>query len=149
MSKPSKNGRKTDDGKFAPGNRYGQGRPQGSRNKATVAVQELLDGEAEALTRKAIELAKNGDMAALRLCLERLCPPRRERLISVELPNVKDAPDTAKAIGAALAAAATGKITPGEAQALTSMIDCQRKSIEAAEIERRLSALEKQMKVTR
>ena len=53
------------------------GRPNGSRNKASVAVDALLDGEAEALTRKAIDLALAGDTVALRLCMERICPPRR------------------------------------------------------------------------
>ena len=51
------------------------GRPKGALNKATLATQALLDGEAEALTRKVVELAKEGNLAALRLCLERLLPP--------------------------------------------------------------------------
>ncbi|WP_342148162.1 DUF5681 domain-containing protein [Methylorubrum sp. SB2] len=33
------------------------GRPKGARNKATIVVESLLEGEAEALTRRAIELA--------------------------------------------------------------------------------------------
>ena len=45
------------------------GRPRGARNKTTLAVEALLDGEAEVLTRKAIERAKDGDSVALRLCL--------------------------------------------------------------------------------
>ena len=47
------------------------GKPKGARNKATLAVEALLDGEAEELTRKAIELAKAGDIPALRICLDR------------------------------------------------------------------------------
>ena len=43
------------------------GRPRGSRNRATRAMQTLLDGEAQALTRKAVELALEGDTTALRL----------------------------------------------------------------------------------
>ena len=42
------------------------GRPKGARNKVTVAVESLLDGEGEGLTRKAIELAMKGDTTALR-----------------------------------------------------------------------------------
>ena len=61
---------------FQPGNRYGRGRPAGSRNKATIAMQDLLDGEGEAITLKAIELAKAGNETALRLCLDRLIAPR-------------------------------------------------------------------------
>ena len=49
-------------------------RPKGARNRATLAAETLLDGEAEALTRKAVELALAGDTTALRLCLERVLP---------------------------------------------------------------------------
>ena len=68
---------------FPPGN---PGKPKGTRHKATQAIQALLDGEGEALTRKAIELALAGDAMALRLCLDRLLPALRERPVSVELP---------------------------------------------------------------
>ncbi len=42
-------------------------------------MDALLDGEAEALTRKAIDLALAGDTVALRLCMERVCPTDRSR----------------------------------------------------------------------
>ena len=58
------------DPRFKKGN---PGRRPGSRNKATVAVEALLDGEAEKLTRKAIEMALAGDTVAMRLCLDRRC----------------------------------------------------------------------------
>ena len=60
------------------------------RNRATLAAMELLDGEAEALTRTAIDLALSGDMAALRLCIERIIPVRREAVdMSFQQNNVK------------------------------------------------------------
>ena len=65
------------------------GKPKGSLNRVTLAIQSLLDGEGEELTRKAIELAKDGDLTALKLCLERICPPRKSRPISIDLPDVK------------------------------------------------------------
>ena len=54
-----------------------KGRPVGSRNRVSLACDKLLEGEAEAITRKAIELAKAGDGPALRLCLDRIAPARR------------------------------------------------------------------------
>ena len=48
-----------------------KGRPKGARNKATLAAEALLDGDAETITKKAIELAKAGDLTAIRLCLRR------------------------------------------------------------------------------
>jgi len=143
---PSKNGKITANGKFAPGNNIGKnGRPQGSRNKATLAIEKLLEGEAEALTRKAIELAKDGDMQALRLCMERLCPPRRDSPASVPLPKVETpAADTAKAMASVLEAVAEGDITPSEGTAIAGIIEHHRRAIETTEIEERLRKLEDQ-----
>jgi Family of unknown function (DUF5681) len=58
------------------------GRPKGSRNKATLAVEALLDGEAEEITRKAIELAKKGDLAAIRPFASIGLRPREETGLS-------------------------------------------------------------------
>jgi Family of unknown function (DUF5681) len=58
------------------------GRPFGSRNKATVLMEGLLEGEAEAIARKAIEMAKGGDMAAIRMCMDRLAPARGRTMLS-------------------------------------------------------------------
>jgi len=91
-------------------------------NKATLATQALLDGEAEALTRKVVELAKEGNPVALRLCLERLLPPRKDRPINFTLPKVEEAADLPKALLAILEAVAQGELTPGEGQALTAML---------------------------
>jgi hypothetical protein len=73
-------------GKFRPGN---PGRPKGARHRTTLAIEAILDGEAEALTRKAIELAKAGDTTALRLCLERLAPPRKDRPLKLTMPPLE------------------------------------------------------------
>jgi len=121
-----------------------QGRPKGALNKATLATQALLDGEAEALTRKAVELAQGGNVVALRLCLERLLPPRKDRPITFPLPPIKEVEDLPKALGAVLQAVAQGEITPSEGQFLTQMIEAYRKAFEVTDHEARLTALEKE-----
>ncbi len=126
-----------------PFERGNPGRPKGSRNRATVAVESLLDGEAEALTRKAIELGLAGDGAALRLCLERLLPARRDRPVSFELPKIETAEDAAKATGAILSAVASGEVTPIEAEAVSKIVETHLKALECSEFEARLSALER------
>src|SRR5918995_1704061 len=73
---------------FAPGN---PGRPKGSRHKSTLAAAALLDDEADAITRKAIELAKKGNPVALKLCLDRIAPPRKGRPVPFDLPADVDA----------------------------------------------------------
>ena len=107
-------------GRFAPGN---PGRPQGARHRATVAALALLDGEAETLTRKAVEMALGGDVVALRLCLERIAPPRRDAPVVFPLPAVATAKDAAKAAAAVLSAAADGDLTPQEAVIIAGLIE--------------------------
>jgi hypothetical protein len=119
MTEPSRNNAGTTRGRpFPPGN---PGRPKGSRHKTTQAMQVLLDGEGEALTRKAIELALAGDAVALRLCLDRLLPTLRERPVAVELPPLTGPKDAVAASAALIAAVASGEIAPGKASSKSSL----------------------------
>jgi Family of unknown function (DUF5681) len=119
-----------------------QGRPPGARNAATVTAELLLDGEAATITRKAIELAKQGDLTALRLCLERIVSPRRDRPVNFALPSMSSAGDASKALATIMAAVASGELTPVEAAELSRVIEGYVKTLEATEIERRLRFLE-------
>lgn len=109
-------------GKFIPGQSGNpSGRPKGALNKITLASRALLEGEAEILTRKAIELAKAGNPVALRLCIQRLLPPlRRDRTINFTLPKMEGPQDLFKGIAAILEAVAQGEITPWEGSTLTT-----------------------------
>src|SRR5215472_14488848 len=99
------------------------GRPRGSTNRATRAAELSLDGEAAALTRKAVELALAGDQAALRLCLDRTVAPRRERSVELALPPIHSATDILGAIKVVTGAVGRGAITPSEGVALSNMIE--------------------------
>jgi len=118
------------------------GRPRGARNHATIIAEALLDGEAAALTRKVIEKAKGGDPVCLRLCMERLLPPRRDRPVRLELPPIETAADAAKAMGKVLTSLSHGDISPADAETFAKLIETWMRSFEATEIERRLRALE-------
>jgi hypothetical protein len=89
-----------------------------------------------------IELALEGDLNALRLCLERVFPVRRERLLSFELPPLKTAADGAKAMAAVVAAVAAGHVTLGEAAELAKLVETFVRTIEVREVDKRLRALE-------
>jgi hypothetical protein len=118
------------------------GRPKGSRNATTRALEALLDGESEELVRKAVELAKGGDGPVLRAMLDRLVPPRKESPIALDLPAVETASDATAASSAVLAAVADGTITPGEGQAMMALLNTHRAIVETEELEARISALE-------
>jgi hypothetical protein len=124
---------------FAPG--Y-PGRRPGSRNKASLAAEALLEGEAEALTRKAVEIALSGDTTALRLCLERLLPPRKDRPVSFQLPPLASARDAAQASAALLLAVAEGELTPLEAADLPKLLTSYVEALKTSDMEERLLALE-------
>jgi hypothetical protein len=121
------------------------GRPKGSRNASTLALEALLDGEAEALTRKAVELALAGDIAALRMCLDRILPPRKDRPVSFEMPTIDTAEDAKAASAALLAAVAAGSLTPSEAAEIGKLVDSYLKAIETTEVLARLDKLEKKL----
>src|SRR5215217_9697095 len=118
------------------------GRQPGSRNKATLAVEALLDGEAEALTRKAVELALAGDITALRLCLDRLAPPRKGRPITLAVGDVKSLNDLSAVQGEVVAALARGELTPEEAADVASVVEKLGQAWERRELEVRVRALE-------
>ena len=134
------NGRDTG-GRFAAGN---AGRPAGSRNRTTVAVLGLLEGQAEALSNKAVEMALAGDTVALRLCLERLAPPRKDSPVQFPLPRMSSAHDAAQAAAAVLEAVSGGDLTPTEGAQMMGLVDSYRRTLETSELEARVVALEGQ-----
>jgi hypothetical protein len=109
-----------------------------------MAVQALLDGEADVLTRKCIELAKAGDTTALRLCMERIAPAVKSRSVSLPMPLVETAVDVLTAQAATIRAMAAGEITPDEAATIAGVLDAKRKAIETVQLEERVAKLEQQ-----
>lgn len=118
------------------------GKAKGTRNRTTVALEAILQDEAESITRKAIELAQAGDTVALRLCMDRLIPVRKDRPITFTLPEIEAAADLTKATRALLEGVANGEITPSEAAELSKLVEAHTKAIEAVDLATRLTALE-------
>ena len=116
------------------------GRRRGCRNRATLAATALLEGEAEALTRKAVEMALDGDPTAMRLCMERVLAPCRERTVEFNLPPIEGTRNEATSgpsprevawtMDAVTAALAQGEITPGEAEKIAGVVDTFVRAIE-------------------
>jgi hypothetical protein len=132
------NGRNTD-GTFATGN---AGRPKGARNKKTIAITSLLEGQAEALTQTAVTKALEGDSVALRLCIERIAPAPKDQPVTFNLTKMHNAMDASEVAGSVLTAVSDGELTPIEATRVMSLIDSYRRTLELTEIEQRLQALE-------
>jgi hypothetical protein len=142
---PAKTGKKQIAGRFEAGKSGNpNGRPAGSRNRATLAIDAMFDGEAATLTRKAIDLAKAGDMQALKLCMDRIVPPRRDRPVSFTLPKIEGPVDAATAMAAILQAAAEGELTPMEAGEIAKLLDVYVRTVETNELAKRIEQLERE-----
>jgi hypothetical protein len=122
------------------------GRPRGARNRATLLVQNLLAEEAEAIGRKAVEMAKGGDLAAIRLCMARLAPARKDELVAFELPPIEKAADGVAAAASIVAAVAAGELTPSQAAELCKVIDVYVRALDSKGFDERLTKLESEIK---
>ena len=118
------------------------GRPKGSLNKATLASLAILEGEAEAITRKAIELATSGDIQAIRLCMERLVPRPKEVPLSVHIPPVRSPVEATHTISQLIEKLASGELLPSEVESICRVLEQYRKQYETNELEERLQKLE-------
>jgi Family of unknown function (DUF5681) len=118
------------------------GRPPGARHKTTVALEALLDGQAQRLTQKAIEMGMAGDMVALRVCLDRILPPRKDRPVRFPLPPITSAAEAAEASARILAAVSAGQLSPSEGVEINRLVETYIKALEVSELENRVARLE-------
>ena len=124
---------------FQPGN---PGPPRGAKNKVTRLVEQLLDDEAEQITRTFIDAALAGDTSCLRLSIDRLLPRRNGRPVDIELPPVSSVDDAARAMATIFEEVSSGGITAAEASELTQVLNCYVDLLGLREFNARLDALE-------
>jgi hypothetical protein len=129
-------------GKFTKGHAGGPGRPAGSRNASSLALDQLAREGAESVLKKQIELAQSGDGRAAELVLKRAWSQPRGRLIEFELPEVTEAADVVAALDAVATAIKSGVLTPEEGAAVADVVEKQRRALELAILEDRVRALE-------
>ena len=130
---------------FPPGNTLGRGRPAGSRNKAKPPGQDLLHEHALLLVRKCIFLALRGDRSAMRICMDRIGPARRDASIRMNLPRIGTAHDLDKAAEKVTQGIGRGDVTPAEGEKMMNIFEIRSRIIEKAHWESRLEKLEENM----
>jgi hypothetical protein len=120
------------------------GRPRGSRNKATLLAEALIDGQAEALVRKGLELALGGDISMLRTMLGFILPAKRDRHLTLTLPPIETASDALLVSRAIVEGVASGELSPEEGASMSKTLETHIKLFEVVDLETRLTELERE-----
>ena len=121
------------------------GRPLGSRNHTTLLMESLLEGQAEQLIQKAMEMALDGDITAMRLCLERIMPPRKDRPIQLGLPPIETVQQISFAVGKIATAIGDGEITPIDGELFTNVLVAHKGIVAQLDLERRLEDMQRRL----
>lgn len=143
VASPENSGPKQAAGRFRKGiSGNPAGKPRGARNRSTLALEALIEGQGKAIVDALVKAAIGGDVSAGRALLDRLVPPRKDRAVKFDLPPISDAAQAAQAMGAILAAVAAGTLVPSEAEAVARIVDTFARTLEIAELEARLADVE-------
>jgi hypothetical protein len=132
-------------GQFQKGHPGGPGRPRGSRNAVNLMLDQLAEGGAEAVVKKMIEAASEGDRVAARLVLSRIWSAPKGRALDIVLPEIETPEDLVKAHGVVVAAMADQRITPQDGAAIASVLESHRRAFELVSQEKRVQKLEKEL----
>jgi Family of unknown function (DUF5681) len=140
---PENTGEIQENGRFKKGKSGNpKGKPRGAKHKASLLAEKLFESDLEIVCSQVVQQAKEGNLMAAKIILDRLLPPRKDRLINIKLPFINDSSDALDALRMICFAVGNGEITPLEGEALSRIVEIQTKSIELYDFEKRLQAIE-------
>lgn len=120
------------------------GRPKGIKDRR-VALREKLLPHADQLIEMVTTFAKSGDMAAMKIVMDRIIPPLKEEPIHMTIPKIESAVDCTQAQAAVVNAVAAGDMLPSEGQAISSLIEAQRRAFETTELAQQMRDLHEEI----
>lgn len=118
-----------------------KGRPRGARCKATMAALSLLQDDLQAVTQVCIDRAKEGNLMACKLILDKLIPPARDLPVTFPAPELTSAAGLRAALASILKLVSIGHITPGEAAQLALVVNSLGTNLAIEELEQELDGL--------
>lgn len=143
---PENTGKIQADGRFQKGQSGNpKGKPKGAKHKASLMAEMLFENELASVCNQVIDQAKEGNMQAAKIILDRLLPPKKDRPIHFQIPFIKTAADAVEARRLICYAVGKGDITPLEGEALSKIVEIQTKNIELFEFQDRLNAIERRL----
>jgi hypothetical protein len=117
------------DGRFAPGNPGGPGRPRGAVSATAAALDRVAVEVHRELMQVVLEQARAGNLEATKMLWARIWPVRRGRPVAFDVPAIGRAADVLPAKSAVTEAVLSGEITAEEARPILQVIDSQRDQI--------------------
>jgi hypothetical protein len=126
---------------FESGNKFGKGRPPGSRNKRTRFL-DSLQSHGDAIIDKAKLMALQGDRTAMRLCFDRLLPVAKPPGTRFPLPKMETPADLKNVLTSVMKQTAKGRMNAFEAEAFSRVVDSQARAIATSDFDERIRALE-------
>ena len=142
LDSSSKNGHS----RFKNGNTYSKGRPQGSKNKCTIAAENLFEEESGTIARQAVEMALNGHPQMIKMIMERVVPIKKSASIKLEgMPTITDVSSAGEAAQHILDSITNGTISPLDGEILSRVLDKRLHALQITEIEEELKALRERL----
>jgi hypothetical protein len=108
-------------------------------------MESLLEGKARELIEKTVELALAGDITALRLCLDRIMPPRKDRPIQLSLPPIETVQQISAAVGTVAMAIGNGEITPADGETFTNVLVAHKDIVLQLDLVQRFEEMQRRM----
>jgi hypothetical protein len=130
---------------FLPGNHFGHGRPEGSRNHKTGLAETLLESHAEALMTQALALAEKGDAPVLRILLSHILPRRQEPLPQIGPLPMGTAEELAQAFAKLMNQVTAGQINLTDAKRIADLLEQRRRILETENLEKRVRDIERKV----
>jgi hypothetical protein len=127
---------------FQPGNRFGHGRPKGSRNKQTLVLQKLIDEHVPKLLLKAMAEGAKGNPSLLRLFANHALDPTKDHLPPMGPLPIGTIQELTQSQQIIISEVASGALTPLQGARVLEMVDHRRKGIETQDLAERMDALE-------
>lgn len=127
--------------KFKPGQSGNpKGRPK-DKTPATVLRKSIADDMPDIIS-KLVELAKEGDVQAAKVLLDRVCPTLKPQTMPISVPVNGTLSEQG---GAIIKATLAGQIPPDIGAQLITALSNQGKLLELQELTERLQRIEKQL----